>query len=47
VTTKRSGAAGTVSYRVSRPARTSYFRWSTAYAGGFLPATSRVVRVTR
>lgn len=44
VTTKRSNAKGNVSYRVSRR---SYYRWTTAYAGGYLPATSRTIRVSR
>jgi hypothetical protein len=47
VTTRRSSSPGTVSYRVGRPARTTYYRWTTAYAGGYLPATSRVIRVRR
>jgi hypothetical protein len=47
VTTKRSTATGAVAYRVSRPSRKAYYRWTTAYAGGFLPATSRTITVRR
>lgn len=47
VTTKRSKVTGAVSYRVPRPARTAYYRWTTSYAGGFLPAVSRTITVRR
>jgi hypothetical protein len=47
VTATRSTAAGKVSHRVGRPARKALYRWSTGYAGGFLPAVSRTITVRR
>jgi hypothetical protein len=47
VATDRSNAKGTVSHRIQRPKRTTSFRWTTPYYGGYLPATSATIVVKR
>ena len=46
-TTARSSSTGKVVVRVRSSAAPRHYRWTTAYAGGFLPATSRTIRVSR